>query len=349
MRTGRILALFAHLAGMLCSANAVLAAEEYPARAITILVPFAEGGPTDTIARLVGNHMSRTLGQPIAIANVPGGGGTVGALRGKRASADGYTLLAGNMGTHAAAVALYPKLAYDPRVDFQPVGLLGSSPIVILARKDFPPKNLSEFMEYVQAHAQSLDEGNAGRGSVSFTACLLLNRLLGVTPRRIPHDGTRPAMDALLTDAIDFMCDQEMNAVSAVRSKRIKAYAIAAPERSVALPDVPTTGEAGLSSYQVAAWNALFTPVGTSQEVVETLNGAIRKAFEDPALRHSLLQLGCKIPPPEQRSPGALADLVRAEVDRWTTVIKTARPALGTVVRRAKRSGGSRISPPRKR
>jgi tripartite-type tricarboxylate transporter receptor subunit TctC len=233
-------------------------------------------------------------------------------------------MLSGNLGTHGAAVALYPQLGYDPRNDFEPIGIVASAPIVIVGRRDFPPKDLKEFVRYVKANAHKLDEGHGGVSSIPFAACLLLNHMLGVRPRLVSYDGAAPAQEALIRGRIDYMCDQTISVVAAVRAGRIKAYAIAAPERSPALPDVPTTAEGGLPDYQLSAWQAMFVPRGVPKTAVEKLNDALVRALEGETVRENLLDLGASIPQGDQRTPQALADLVRSEVDHWTAIIKAA-------------------------
>jgi tripartite-type tricarboxylate transporter receptor subunit TctC len=311
-------------AGILRAAERNLAKTDYPSRAITIIVPWAAGGPSDTLSRLIAGVMSRTLAQKILVENIVGAGGIIASLRAKRATPDGYTVLTGNMGTHSAAVALYPKLAYDPRTDFEPIGILVSAPIVIVGRRDFPPKDLKEFIAYVQANAHKLDEGHGGVASIPFTACLLLNHMIGAKPRLVGYDGASPAMEALIRGRIDYMCDQTINAVPPVRGGRVKAYAIAARERSPALPDVPTTKEGGLPEYQLSAWQAMFVPKGVPKIVVDTLNDALVRALDDETVRNQLRDLGGNIPDREQRTPQALTDLMRDEVDRWTAIAKAA-------------------------
>ena len=298
------------------------AAQDYPNRGITIIVPFAAGGPTDVIARLVSDPMSKTLGQQIVIENVVGAGGTTAATRAMRADPDGYTLIMGHMGTHAAAVGLYPKLAYDPRTDFEPIGVAAGTPILILAKKDFPAADLKEFLTYVKANTDKLNMAHAGVGSVSFTTCLLLNSILDVKPTAVPFNGTGPAMNALVGGQIDYMCDQIVNAVPQIKGGTIKAYAIATPKRNPALPDAPTTREAGLPEFQVSAWNALFAPKGTPKPVIDKLNAALDKALDDPKTRSRLLELGSDIPGGEARTPQALAELVKNEVARWTPILQ---------------------------
>ena len=202
----------------------------------------------------------------------------------------------GHMGTHAASVGLYPNLAYNPEADFEPIGLAAGTPILILSRKDFPPKDLKEFVAYVKANGDKLNEGHAGVGSVSFTTCTLLNSMLGVNPTLIPYTGTGPSMNALVAGQVDYMCDQIVNAVPQVLGGTIKAYAIATPERNPSLPNVPTTVEAGLPEFQVSAWNALFAPKGTPQPIIDKLRAALGKALDDETTRKRLLDLGSDIP-----------------------------------------------------
>jgi tripartite-type tricarboxylate transporter receptor subunit TctC len=308
------------------AAGPAAAQSDYPRRPISLIVPFAAGGPTDVISRIVAEHMSRTLGQPIIIENIVGAGGTTASTRAARAAPDGYTIEMGHMGTHAAAVALYPKLAYKPDADFAPIGLAAGTPVLILAKKDFPPKDLKEFVAYVKANADKLNMAHAGVGSVSFTTCLLLHSILGVKPTPIPFSGTGPALTALISGQVDYMCDQIVNVVQQVQAGQIKAYAIGTPERNPALPDVPTSKEAGLPEFQAQAWNALFAPKGTPQPVIDKLADALDKALDDETTRKRLLELGSVLPDKAGRGPQALAALVKSEIARWTPIIKAAGP-----------------------
>lgn len=300
------------------------AAQDYPTRPITMIVPFAAGGPTDVIARIVTGHMAQTLGQSIIIENVVGAGGTTGATRAARAANDGYTLITGHMGTHAAAVPLYPKLAYHPEKDFEPVALLAGTPILILAKKDFPPTDLKDFVAYLKANTDKVNMAHAGVGSVSYSSCELLNSVLGIKPQGVPFNGTGPAMNALVGGQVDYMCDQIVNAVPQVKGGTIKAYAVATPERNPSLPDLPTTSEAGLPAYQASAWNAVFAPKGTPPAITAKLNAAAAKALDDDNVRKRLLDLGSDIPKPDGRTQQALAMLVKSEVEKWSAVLKPA-------------------------
>jgi len=308
------------LAAAVLAPRAPLAA--YPDRPITMIVPFAAGGPTDVVARIVSEGMSHTLGQQIVVENVAGAGGTTGILRGAQSKPDGYTIMMGHMGTHGAAPAVYPELKYDPVKDFEPIGLASGTPIVIVARKDFPAKDLKEFIAYVKANSAKLNEAHAGVGSVSFTTCSLLNSLLGAKPTRVVYRGTGPALNDLVAGQVDYMCDQIVNLVPQIQAGTIKAYAVALPQRSPALPDVPTTKEAGLPEYQVSAWNAVFAPKGTPPDVVKKLSDSLLKALDDPNTSKRLLDLGGDLSNKEARTPAGLRKLVESEVARWNKVLK---------------------------
>jgi tripartite-type tricarboxylate transporter receptor subunit TctC len=297
-------------------------AQTYPTRTITMIVPFAAGGPTDVIARIVTGHMAQTLGQTIIIENVVGAGGTTATTRAARAANDGYTLITGHMGTHAASVPLYPNLAYHPEKDFEPVALLAGTPILILARKDFPPTDLKEFVAYVKANVGKVNPAHAGVGSVSHVSCQLLNSILDIRPTGVPFNGTGPAMNALVGGQVDYMCDQIVNAVPQINGGTIRAYAVATPERNPSLPGVPTTAEAGLPAFQAQAWNAIFAPRETPAPIVAKLNAAAARALDDEGVRKRLLDLGSVIPPAAQRTPEALAVLVNSEIAKWTPVLK---------------------------
>jgi tripartite-type tricarboxylate transporter receptor subunit TctC len=318
-----MLATVATLAGAAAAVTATQA-QDYPTRSITMIVPFAAGGPTDVVARIVTGHMAQTLGQSIIIENVVGAGGTTATARAARAANDGYTLITGHMGTHAAAVPLYPKLAYHPEKDFEPVALLAGTPILILARKDFPPKDLKEFIAYVKANTDKMNMAHAGVGSVSYSSCELLSSVLDIKPVGVPFNGTGPAMNALVGGQVDYMCDQIVNAVPQINGGTIKAYAVATPERNPSLPNLPTTAEAGLPNYQASAWNAIFAPKGTPAPVLAKLNAAVVKALDDDNVRKRLLELGSDIPKGEARTQAALAALVKSEIEKWSAVLKPA-------------------------
>jgi tripartite-type tricarboxylate transporter receptor subunit TctC len=299
----------------------------WPERPITLIVPFAAGGPTDVVARIVSEHMSRTLGQQIVVENVAGAGGTTGTIRAAQATPDGYTLEMGHMGTHGAAPAVYPNLKYDPLKDFAPVGLAAGTPILIVARKGFPAKDFKEFLAYLKTNGSKLNEAHAGVGSVSFTTCTFFNSLVGAKPTRVVYRGTGPALNDLVSGQVDYMCDQIVNLVPQIQAGTIRAYAVALPQRSPALPDVPTTKEGGLPEFQVSAWNAIFAPKGTPPEVVAKVSGALQKALDDEGTRKRLLDLGAELPDKTTRTPEGLHKLVESEVARWNKVLKSAGAA----------------------
>ena len=320
--------LVAALAAVLALSVIPAGAQNYPTRPVTIIVPFAAGGPTDIIARIVGEYYSKSLGQQFIVENIAGAGGTTGITRGAQARPDGYTIMMGHMGTHGAAPALYPNLKYDPTKDFESIGLAAGTPILIVARKDFPARDLKEFVARAKDTSTRISQAHAGVGSVSFTTCTLLNSQLGVKHHRVvAYRGTGPALNDLVGGQVDYMCDQIVNVIEQIKAGAIHAYAIATTERSPALPDVPTTKEAGLPDYEVSAWNALFAPKGTPKEIVAALNDALVRALDDPATRKRLLDLGSILPVPAGRSPQALSDLVNSEVARWTPILKAAGAA----------------------
>ena len=307
---------------MLSLFSSIAAAQAYPSRPVTIIVPFAAGGPTDIIARISGEYFSKALGQQFVVENVAGAGGTTGITRGMQAKPDGYTIMMGHMGTHGAAPALYANLKYDPAKDFTPLGLVAGTPILIVARKDFPAANLKEFIAKVKDPAAKVKQAHAGVGSVSFTTCTLLTSQLGAKSIVAAYRGTGPALNDLVGGQVDYMCDQIVNLVEQVKGGSIRAYAVATPERSPALPNVPTTKEAGLPAYQVSAWNALFAPKGIPQDVAAKLNATLVTALDDANTRKRLLELGSVIPDKAGRSPQALQKLVEAEVARWNPILK---------------------------
>jgi tripartite-type tricarboxylate transporter receptor subunit TctC len=299
-------------------------AQAYPTRPITLIVPFAPGGGTDVAARIVGEHMTRTLGQQIVIQNVPGAGGTLGATRAMRAEPDGYTLLMGQPGTHATAPALYPNLAYKPDVDFEPIGMVSTFPVVIVARKDFPAKDLREFVVYVKANDAKLNVSHAGIGSVFFTTCLMLHSILKVKPTWVPFNGGAPAMQALVAGQVDYVCGDVLTSAPQLQAGTIKAYALAAPARSPVLPDVPTTAEAGLPEFEASGWFGLFAPKATPKPILDRLTDALDRALDDDGVRKRMNDIASEAAAKAQRGQPELRALVRREIARWTPIIEAA-------------------------
>lgn len=299
-------------------------AQAWPARTITLIVPFPPGGSTDVAARIVADHMSHTLRQQIVIQNVSGAGGTTGSIRAMRSDPDGYTILMGQMGTHAASVALYPNLAYKPAEDFEPIGMVTGFPLIIAAKKEFPANNLKEFVAHVKANSASLNQAHAGVGSIFFTSCLLLNSLIDAKPTPVPFNGGAPAMNALVAGQVDYMCADIITGGTHHEGGRIKIFGIASQTRNPALKDVPTTAEAGLPEFQVSAWNGLFAPKGTPKPIIDRLAEALDNALDDETTRKRMLVLGCDIPDKAKRGPAPFLALVKSEIARWSPIIKAA-------------------------
>jgi len=303
-------------------------AQTFPSRPLTMVIPFAAGGPTDVIGRIIGEQMSRSLGQPVIIENVVGSSGQTAGLRVSQAPPDGYTFLIGHTGTHAAAVALNPKLRYDPVTDFTPVGLVNTNPILVVARKSLPPTTLRELVDYLKANESKVTNAHAGIGSVSHTTCLLFNSIIGVKPAEVPYRGTGPAMNDNNAGQVDYLCDQIVNVAPQVQADTVRAFAIAQTERAPSLPNVPTTIEAGLPAYQVQVWNAMFLPKNAPQPIVDKVNGALVAALNHPSTRARFVELGAEVPNPELLTPAGLRAFIQSEIDRWTPVIQKAGAVL---------------------
>jgi tripartite-type tricarboxylate transporter receptor subunit TctC len=312
---------------MLAAFSSVLArpAEAaYPDRPVTLVVPFAAGGPSDIIARIIAEHWSRTLGQQFIIENVTGAGGTVGVTRVMRAPADGYTLLLGNLGTQAASVGLYPNLAYDPRTDFEFIINAAATPMLVVAKKDLPVKDFREFVAYVKANDAKLNYGTGGVGATSHLTCLYLDYLLGTKVTHVPYRGSGPALQALIGGQIDYVCDQTVGIVPSIQGGLVKGLVVATPARSPVLPNVPTSTEQGLPDFQATGWNVLLAPKGTPKAIVDQLNAAGMAALKDDLVRKRLLELGAELPSAAEQTRESAAALVRSEVDKWVPVIKAA-------------------------
>lgn len=301
--------------------NAVQA-QDYPTKSVTIVVPFAAGGPADITGRIVADLLSRHLGQSFVVENIGGAGGTVGATRAARAHPDGYGLIVGHMGTHAAAPLFYPNLGYDPEKDFEPVGLIAEQPELLAVRKDIPANNLQEFVAYAKANESKLNMGHAGVGSVSYIGCLLLNEAIGIKPAMIPFTGTAPVMNAMLAGNVDYDCDPVLGPLPHVRAGTVKALAIATKKRSPLLPDVPTSYEQGFPQFDCAPFYALFAPKGTPQPVIDKLAAALAKGLDEPAVQKKFAELGAVIAEPGERGPKALAERVHSEIARLTPILK---------------------------
>ena len=280
-------------------------AQDYPTRTGTVIVPFAAGGPADITGRIVADIFSKALGQQFVVENIGGAGGATGTTRVARAAPDGYTLGLGHVGTHAAAVALIPNLAYKPDVDFEPIGLVANQPVLLATRKGFPANNLREFVAYAKANESKLNMAHAGVGSVSYTFCLLLNHEIGIKPTLVPFTGTAPALNAMLGEQVDYVCDPILGPLSHVRAGTLKAMAIGTNKRHPALPDVPTSAEGGLPNFQAAPFYAMFAPKGTPQPIIDKLAAALDKGLDEETPRKRLIDLGAEITEKKDRGPEA--------------------------------------------
>jgi tripartite-type tricarboxylate transporter receptor subunit TctC len=297
--------------------------QAYPNKPITIVVPFAAGGPSDALARILGDRMKATLGQAFVIENVTGAGGSIGVGRAVRAPADGYTISFGHLGTHVANQAIYP-LAYDMLTDLDPVVLLPSNPMVMVSRNSLPAKSLQELLAWLKANPDKATAGTAGAGSGSHIGGVYLQNLTGLRLQFVPYRGTAPALTDLVGGQIDIIVDQASNSMQQIRFGSIRPYAVTDRKRLSAAPDIPTVDEAGLPGFYMTLWNGLWVPKGTPKEAVNRLNAAVVEALADPAVKQRLVDLGLEIPERDQLTPEALAARHKAEAAKWWPIIKAA-------------------------
>src|SRR5215470_599940 len=278
------------------------AAQAYPSRAITMVVPFSAGGPTDTIARIMAERMGKALGQTIVIENVTGAAGSIGVGRVARAAPDGYTLSIGHWSTHVVNGAVY-ELSYDLLKDFEPVAMIATNPQLIVTRTTVPATNLNELITWVKVNQEKVSVGTAGVGSASHVGGIYFQNIIDAKLLFVPYRGTAPAMQDLIAGRTDLMLDQAANSLPWVRNGKIKAYAVTARTRMAAASDIPTVDEAGLPGLYIAVWHALWVPKGTPKDIVARLNAAVVEALADPSVRQRLADLGQEIPPREQQTP----------------------------------------------
>ena len=297
--------------------------QEYPTKVITLVVPFAAGGPTDTVARLLGVPMAKALKQQIIIENVGGAGGTIAASRVAKVAPDGYTILIHHIGM-ATAPALYRKLPYNPMTDFEPIGLINEVPMTLVAKKDFPAKDLQELIAYVKANKESVNYANAGLGAASHLCGMLFMTAIQTEVTTVPYRGTGPAMNDLLGGQVDFMCDQTTNTVSQIKAQKIQVYGVTTKNRVPSLPEVPTMGEAGLKNFEIAIWHALYAPKGTPKPVVDKLTAALQEALQDATVKQRFADLGAEPVAADRATPQALRTHLQAEIDKWGPIIKKA-------------------------
>lgn len=311
-------------AGLALAPLGVLAQAAYPTKPITVIVPFAAGGPTDALARVLTARMSEVLGQPMVIENLGGAGGTIGVNKAAKATPDGYTVLFTHMGTLAVNIALYKTLPYDSQKDLEPVGLGGTNPMVLVVKKDLPAKNFQEFLAYVKANQKKAQYGMAGIGAASHLGGLMLNSMMKVDVLEIPYKGTGPALNDLVSGQFDYMVDQAVNVLPQIQGGNIRALGVSTLKRLPQLPDVPTIDEAGLKDYEVTIWNGFFAPKGTPKEIVAKLNQALVAALSDEKVKARLTEQAVDLPNAKEATPEALRDQLKASIDKWVPAVKAA-------------------------
>jgi tripartite-type tricarboxylate transporter receptor subunit TctC len=308
-------------AGALVAFIGTATAQQYPIRPISMIVPFAAGGPQDVIGRVVAQRMGEILGQQVVVENIGGAGGTTGSVRVKNAAPDGYTFVWASVGTHAQSQTLYKRPAYNAVEDFTPVAFVGETPIALTVRKDLPVSNLQEFAAYAKANEAKMSFGSGGAGSAAHLGCVVLNMALKTNMTHVPYRGAAPALQDLHGGRIDFMCEIINTAKPHIESGAVKALAIMTKERSPVLPNLPTAAEQGIK-LEAYTWSAVFLPKGAPADVVKKLNDAVVKALETPAVKERLEAMGVTVATPERRSPEYMAQFVRSEIAKWAEPIK---------------------------
>ena len=314
--------LFGMALAVLAGVAAPAAAQDFPNRPVTMIIPFAAGGPTDVLGRIVGARMSEVLGQQVVIENVGGAGGMTGAARVAQSAPDGYTIGLGTVGTHAQGQSLYKKPLYNAATDFTPVALIAEVPIVLIARKDFPAANLKEFVDYSKKNQDKMTFGSAGTGSATHLGCVVLNTAMGTSITHVPYRGTGPAMQDLQGGRIDFLCEVVSTAKPQIDGNTVKALAILTKQRSPALPNVPTAAEQGLPDVEAYTWNAIFLPKGAPDAIVKKLHDATLAAMHTPNVKERLEGLGAMIVPDDRATPQYLGNFVKSEIEKWAAPIK---------------------------
>ncbi len=298
-------------------------AQGYPTKNVTLVVPFAAGGPTDVVARVLAAGMAKSLGQTVVVENKTGAGGTLAAGFVAKAPADGYTVLIHHNGM-ATATALYRKLAYNPLTDFEYIGQVVDVPMTLLGKKDLPAKNLAELTAYVKANAKTINLANAGLGAVSHLCGMLFMKSLGVELQTVPFQGTAPAMNALLGGQVDLLCDQTTQTLQHIKAGTVQNYGVTTLERIGSLPNAPSLNEAGLKGFEVKVWHGVYAPKGTPKPALDKLNEALRAAIKDPVFASRMGELGGDVVPVAKQSPEALKTWLQAEIDKWGPVIRSA-------------------------
>ena len=300
-----------------------LAQAVYPDRAVSLIVPFAAGGPTDVMARMIAIPMGKSLGHTVLVENAVGAGGTIGAAKVARAAPNGYTIFLHHMGM-STAPALYKKLSYDPLKDFEYIGQVADVPMTLLARKDFPAANFNEMQAYLKANKDKVSLANAGLGAVSHLCGLLFMSAIGIELTTVPFSGTGPAMNALLGGQVDLLCDQTTQTVPIIKDGRVKVFGVTTLNRLTALPNVPTLDEQGLKGFEVKVWHGMYAPKGTPQAVLDKVGVALRAAMADPAVKQRLTDLSSDIVSADKMTPAGLKSFLESETAKWGPVIKKA-------------------------
>jgi len=318
MVTTRMIAAIATLV----YAIAPTAAQTWPNRAVTMVVPFAAGGPADTVGRILALHLADSLNQQVIVENVGGAGGMIGTSRVAKAAPDGYQFVLGNLGTHAANQTLYKRPLYNAATDFKPVILLAETPLVLLARRDLPASDLWDFITYAKANQARMHYGSGGVGSASHLACMLVNAAIGLQVAHVPYRGAAPAMQDLIAGRIDYQCPDTPIAISQIQSDTVKAIAILTRDRSPSLPDLATAHEQGLTNFAASNWFAVFLPRGAPAAIVQTLHAAIVAVLETPAVQIRFQEIGADLVPLERRSPDYLQKFVGSEIEKWAGPIR---------------------------
>ncbi len=311
------------LGGLALAVPLTAAAQAWPARPITLVVPFAAGGPTDIVARALAAVMPKTLGQTVIVENKTGAGGTIAAASVARAQPDGYTFLIHHNGM-ATAPSLYRKLTYDPLNDFEYVSQVVDVPMTLLGRKDLPAKDLPELLTYLKANADKINLAHAGLGAVSHLCGMLFRKAVGVELTTVPYQGTGPAMIALLGGQVDLLCDQTTQTIPHIKSGAVKLYGVTTPSRLKSLPDAPTLSEQGLQGFEVVVWHGVYAPKGTPKDAIDKMGAAIRAALQDPGVAQRMADLGAVVADDAKLSPAGLQSWLTREVQRYGPVIKAA-------------------------
>ena len=314
--------LLALLAAAMFAFSASASAQKFPDRSMTMIIPFAAGGPTDVLGRVIAGRMSELLGQNVVVENIGGAGGMTGSARVANAAPDGYQFLVGTVGTHAQGQTLYKHPLYNAVTDFTPVILIANVPIVLETRKDLPVNNFKEFVAYAKENQAKMQFGSAGAGSATHLGCVLLNYVIGVNITHVPYRGTGPALQDLEGGRIDYLCDIITTAKPPIDGGAVKGLAIMDSKRSPALPNLPTTAEQGTPNLIAYTWNAIFLPKNTPEPIVKTLHDAALAAMHTPAVRDRLTGLGAEIVPDNEATPQYLAEFVKSEIAKWAVPIK---------------------------